>query len=200
MLFSSPYFYRSLALIGRCPSSSCVLPVRPTDWRLFQAVCGTHGYRSPSCSDFGDRATAESCVDRFRFRVSALRNCVVRYPHTAHQLGRARICYRFHPFFDHEVEIIRTLRLREEPSVIARIHNDLRIAVPCWMLDQTKCDAAVLRDRPRFDVDALRRLRELVDLQSFISDDDHDSAQARYVKGDRHGPRTTDGTASSANA
>ena len=58
------------------------------------------------------------------------------------------------------------------PSVIARVepaeceHNDeeLRINVPCWMLQQRECDRVVLnKNLARIEIDALIRLRAIVD-------------------------------------
>ena len=83
------------------------------------------------------------------------RTNVVTYQHTAHQLGPARIVYRFHPFFEHEVRVIRRLRAHEEPAVIVQLEEELRIVVPCWMLDVACCQAMVQEERPRIAVDAV---------------------------------------------
>jgi hypothetical protein len=93
------------------------------------------------------------------------------YPHTAQQLGRSRICYPFHPFFGHEVEILRWLRRQEEPCAVVRIDGEgqaeaLRIAVPRWMLDPVACQNMQTQARPRIDLRALQQLRQLLDLQN----------------------------------
>lgn len=62
--------------------------------------------------------------------------------------------------------MIRTLRAREEPAVIVEIDEDLRIAIPCRMLDEACCKAMVLVKRPRIGIAALVQLRDLVDRQS----------------------------------
>ena len=59
----------------------------------------------------------------------------VTYQHTAHQLGPARIAYRFHPFFDRDVVVIRRVNRQQQPAVMVRIEPELRIVIPCWMLD-----------------------------------------------------------------
>lgn len=110
-----------------------------------------------------------------------------RSSHTAHQLNRSRVFYKFHPFFDHEISAIRTLRSGGE-SVIVRISdNDLRIAVPAWMLDQAHCKSMVLKDEPRIQLDALRQLREIVDLHVGHLIANNMSSHSTERTGERHG-------------
>lgn len=89
---------------------------------------------------------------------------VSRPSHTAHQLVRSRVFYKFHPFFDCEVSVIRRLRSGDEAFIVQIDNSDLRIAVPAWMLDQAHCQSLVLKNRPCVELNALRQLREIVDL------------------------------------
>ena len=57
------------------------------------------------------------------------------------------------------------------PAVLVRIENDagtaddseLRIVVPDWMLDETACSKVMVSDMPQIELQAILRLRELVD-------------------------------------
>jgi hypothetical protein len=95
-----------------------------------------------------------------------LQNYASRHPHTAHQLGSARIFYRFHPFFCREVSVIRRLRADDSAVIVQVADSELKISVPGWMLERSFCDHLVLEAAARVDVNALRQLREIVDLQS----------------------------------
>jgi hypothetical protein len=61
--------------------------------------------------------------------------------------------------------VIRRLRAREEPAVIVQVDENLRIAIPCWMLDEACCRAMVVEKQPRIGIAALVQLRDLVDRQ-----------------------------------
>jgi hypothetical protein len=61
--------------------------------------------------------------------------------------------------------VIRTLRAGGESVIVQIGDGDLRIAVPQWMLDQSHCRMLILMEHARVDLDALRQLREIVDLQ-----------------------------------
>ena len=102
--------------------------------------------------------------------------------HTAHQSQRARICYRHHPFFDHDVEIIRSLR-QSEPSVIIRLDDGLRIAIPNWMLDAVYCSSLSDLRTPRIAIHALCQLRELLDQQSLSEQPCDNSSGSSKSKG-----------------
>jgi hypothetical protein len=93
-----------------------------------------------------------------------LRSCGAKRQHTAHQ--SARIYYRHHPFFDQEVQIVRTIRLTN-PSVIVRFEDGLRIAIPRWMLDAAYCAALPEKSTARLSLQALVELRDLIDRQSW---------------------------------
>ena len=89
--------------------------------------------------------------------------------HTAHQLGLVRFAYRFHPFFGQDIRVIRRLRTGEPTSVIVQGEEDLRIVVPCWMLDECFCQGMVLEERARISVEALVRLRGVIDAQGLCA-------------------------------
>ena len=122
------------------------------------------------------------------------------YRHTTHQLGPIRIAYRFHPFFDHEVRVIRGLRAREEPAVIVEIDEDLRIAVPCWMLDALCCRSMVIEEQPRISIDALVQLRDLIDRQALLAGEKDNAHGSMVAKENRHEPRNRSQTSGADSA
>jgi hypothetical protein len=100
----------------------------------------------------------------------------------------ARILYRFHPFFDRQVTVLRTIRRGEIPAMIVRVEplqgeddsEELRISIPLWMLDDATCSRIVVNaNGGRIAIDALLRLRTLVDSGLMVA------------KGDRHESTTT---------
>lgn len=65
--------------------------------------------------------------------------------------------------------MIRNLRTREEPGVIVQDEADLRLMVPCWMLDDGCCQAVTVEKKARISVDALSELRALLDSQGILA-------------------------------
>jgi len=65
--------------------------------------------------------------------------------------------------------VIRNLRTREAPGVIVQDEADLRLMVPCWMLDEGCCQAVTVEKKPRISVDALFELRALLDSQGMLA-------------------------------
>jgi hypothetical protein len=117
----------------------------------------------------------------------------------------AAIVYRFHPFFDRQITVLRRIRQGDHPAVIVRVipqdsqpeseDSELRINVPCWMMDSAACGKVQLSDQPRIDVDALCKLRRLVDQFFKASSNAKGSSGPMMAKGDRHETRsTTQGT------
>jgi hypothetical protein len=67
------------------------------------------------------------------------------------------------------MQILRRLRAGSEPAVIAQGVEDLRIMIPCWMLDEVLCRGMGVESRPRVSVTSLAELRALVDAQNIQS-------------------------------
>ena len=74
---------------------------------------------------------------------------VLRPPHTTHDLLLRKICYRFHPLYGAEVEVIRCSRKSASVILIVKVPGGLQIAVPEWMLIPQTCDQLRVEDRPR---------------------------------------------------
>lgn len=91
------------------------------------------------------------------------------HQHTTHQLGPTQVAYRFHPLFGQEMQILRRLRAGSEPAVIAQGVEDLRIMIPCWMLDEVLCRGMGVESQPRVSVTSLAELRALIDAQNIQS-------------------------------
>src|ERR1041385_7487525 len=86
-----------------------------------------------------------------------------RPPHTAHDLPSTKICYRCHPFYGTEVEVIRHLRTTDSAILIIRLPSGVQVAVPDWMLNPQVCDRFTYEAEPRISIDALFDLRRLID-------------------------------------
>ena len=84
-------------------------------------------------------------------------------PHTAHELHPTKICYRCHPFYGVEVEVIRHLRRTESTILIVKLPGGVQVAVPDWMLNPKVCDQFTNEAEPRVSIDALFGLRRLID-------------------------------------
>jgi len=61
--------------------------------------------------------------------------------------------------------VIRRLRPGVDSPVIVQGEEELRIMVPGWMLDEGYCQMLVVADQPQISVEALVRLRAVVDAQ-----------------------------------
>jgi len=88
---------------------------------------------------------------------------VARPSHTAHDLHATQICYRCHPFYGVEVEVIRHLRRIDSVILIVRLPSGTQLAVPDWMLSPQVCDRFTNEAEPRVSIDALLNLRRLID-------------------------------------
>ena len=73
----------------------------------------------------------------------------LRPPHTTHDLLLRKICYRFHPLYGAEVEVIRYLRKSASVILTVKVPGGLQIAVPEWMLIPQTCDQLKIEDKPR---------------------------------------------------
>ena len=103
------------------------------------------------------------------------------HQHTAHHSQHRRVCYRYHPFYGHDVEVVRALRRQTEPSVIIRVEGGLQIGIPLWMLEPEHCSTLTDEPVPRIALRALLELRALVDA--------HPLQQTQRVPSSRPKPR-----------
>jgi hypothetical protein len=94
-----------------------------------------------------------------------LQSNVLRPSRTTHDLHTTKICYRFHPFYGVEVEVVRYLRRTESAVLIVRLPGGAQLALPEWMLNSQACDRLSYEERPRIALDALLDLRRLIDAQ-----------------------------------
>src|SRR3989442_16023965 len=75
----------------------------------------------------------------------------------------AQIWYLHHPFERKKVEIVRWLRHQTADSLVVKLSDGLQIAMPSWMLGPLACSQVRDAPEPSVSVDALLRLRELLD-------------------------------------
>ena len=82
--------------------------------------------------------------------------------------------------------MIRNLRIHEEPGVIVQSEEDLRLMIPCWMLDEICCQAVVVEKQSRIAVEALVWLRTLIDGQSMLTGGQGTKCDSIMANGERH--------------
>ena len=146
--------------------------------------------KSPLSSHPRAPTTAGSRGCSCRSTNDASQNSDATYPHTAHQSGSVKVEYRFHPFFDHPATVLRTSTRGEVPAVLVRVLSkeqdsqcDLKIVVPCWMLDPDACSRVVVKDKPLIGLQALVRLRGLVDQFDPCSTEHHPDSRPNHATG-----------------
>jgi len=122
---------------------------------------------------------------------------VVRPSRTTHDLHTTKICYRFHPFYGVEVEVVRYLRRTESAVLIVRLPGGAQVALPEWMLTPRICDRMTHEDKPRIAIDALLDLRRLIDAHQ-IRDPTQDRICAESASGGQDAQQRTDRAAARA--
>lgn len=90
--------------------------------------------------------------------------------------------------------MVRRLRAREEPAVIVQGPQDLRVAIPCWMLDDECCRIVVVEEQPRIVVEALMAVGALVEEQALIAVGKDTGCDSMMVNEERHESPTKDRT------
>jgi hypothetical protein len=71
--------------------------------------------------------------------------------------------YRYHAHFGTQVVILRRFNATHQ---LVQLKNDLRLAIPDWMLDPIACAQLSDSSLPRISVSALLTLRRLIDDQA----------------------------------
>ena len=97
-----------------------------------------------------------------------LRKRVARHRPTTHDLYSAKICYRHHPFYDTEVEVVRYLRRTNPAVLLVKLPAGPQLAVPECMLSRLVCEQLKEEAEPRIAIAALQELRQLIDIQPFL--------------------------------
>jgi hypothetical protein len=110
------------------------------------------------------------------------RSCAVRRHHGAHNFGSAKICYRYHPRYGAEVELVRYLRRGSAAVVVVRLPDGPQVAIPEWMLDSEACERLTIEAKPRISLGSLLDLRLLIDTQPSATADPT-SDRAEYARG-----------------
>jgi hypothetical protein len=113
--------------------------------------------------------------------------------HTAHNSTSAKVYYRHHPLFGTEVEIIKHKWNCSVDCVMVVVADETRCLIPRWMLDESLCAGLHDESLPRISIDALVALRQLLDAQSFPSNDSSAtlSASAHQRKGETNAAHKT---------
>ena len=71
--------------------------------------------------------------------------------------------------------------------IVEVVDSELRICVPGWMLDQSFCDGLSLQENAQLELNALRELRGIIDLQLAPSVGNNIGSHPTAAKGERHG-------------
>ena len=96
------------------------------------------------------------------------RRSAAKHRQTAHQPLTSRVWYEHHPFFGQDVEHVR-VHHQQQDTVVVRLPDGLQLAIPRWMLDPAACRTITKEPVPRIVVEALIRLRQLLDVQVLLS-------------------------------
>lgn len=95
-----------------------------------------------------------------------MRTNAARRHRVAHNFVAAKICYRYHPRYGAEVELVRYLRRGSAAVVIVRLPDGSHLAIPEWMLDSEACERLTIEAKPRISLASLLDLRLLIDAQT----------------------------------
>src|SRR5215472_15003544 len=170
----------------------------PVDWRWNTLYWWQSADTELSSLDCGGPVAIESCERPSQIPASAPRMRGGTPPRTTHDLLSRKICYRFHPLYGAEVEVIRCLRKSASVILIVKFARGMQIAVPEWMLNPQVCDQLKTEDKPRISVGALMDLRRLIDAQSFQNAPKDRSCAESPTGGKDAQQRKTDRVATSA--
>jgi hypothetical protein len=108
-----------------------------------------------------------------------LRKNAARRHRGAHNFVSAKICYRYHPGYAAEVELVRYLRRGSAAVVVVRLPDGAQVAIPEWMLDSEACERLTIEAKPRISLGSLLDLRLLIDTQpSLTADPTSDRAES----------------------
>ena len=129
--------------------------------------------------DLRDRVAAGSCADSCQLRADGLPSCGARRHRGTHNFVSAKICYRYHPRYGAEVELLRYLRRGSAAVVVVRLPDGPQVAIPEWMLDSEACERLRIEAKPRISLGSLLDLRLLIDKQpSLTADPTSDRAES----------------------
>lgn len=96
-------------------------------------------------------------------------SCGARHRRTTHDLYSAKICYRHHPLYGTEVEVVRYLRRTNPAILVVKLPDGRQLAVPEWMLSPLMCEQLKEEAEPRIALAALQELRQLIDIQTSLA-------------------------------
>src|SRR5262249_45348707 len=124
-------------------------------------------------------------------RLRANRSRTVYVPSSA-----ARVCYRYHPLFNHEVQIVRRYPNISPDGILIVLPDSSRCVLPSWMLDQVACSSLTDDQEPHIAVPALRALRQLIDAHPLLSPKPSVRSDVPANTGGDHAPATDSPTPS----
>lgn len=80
----------------------------------------------------------------------------------------AKIWYPYHPQFGHDVKVVRWFKKMGGNNVQVAFEDGNQACLPDWMLDEPACADIRQLDDPCIEIDALERLRRLLDAQPLL--------------------------------
>src|SRR5258708_10978700 len=108
----------------------------------------------------------------------------------------ARVCYRYHPLFNREVQIVRRCPNVTPDGILIVLPDGSRWALPSWMLDSVACSSLTDDLEPHIALPALRALRQLIDAQPLPSSKPSVRSGTPANTGGDHAPANDSATAS----
>jgi hypothetical protein len=151
----------------------------PEGWPLLSDVSGKDADKQWCVPAWRALAGLESYAGPHQLRAGGLPSCAARRHRGAHNFVTAKICYRYHPRYGAEVELVRYLRRGSTAVVIVRLPDGPQLAIPEWMLDSEACERLKTEAKPRISLGSLLDLRKLIDSQpSPTADSTSDRAES----------------------
>ncbi len=104
---------------------------------------------------------------RGRARSAARTRALPEYPNRSRTdyvpSSTVRVCYRYHPLFNREAQIVRRCPNVPPDGILIVLPDGSRCVLPSWMLDPVVCSSFTDDSDPRIALSALWALRQLID-------------------------------------
>ena len=83
--------------------------------------------------------------------------------HKPHKVSFVKVHYPWHPLYNQEIQVINTVNRGGDTFYSVRLSDTSTILIPCWMTDDVYCQRFTVRKEAFCSVQALLRLRQLLD-------------------------------------
>lgn len=86
--------------------------------------------------------------------------------HKTHNGNFVKVYYRWHPLYNKEIEVVNEIKRGGEQYYQIRLLDSSSTLIPSWMTDMAFCHRFVLRDKAYCSIQALEKLRQLLECLS----------------------------------